>query len=244
MIRQLLTARQLCLVSDARYVYPITEVERRRVYSIRGMVLPSADLFCTSARLEVFPLVAHTALQPATLLASRRRRASVHGARARGSFGHPDCEVLAGGEPVLPRASKPRLTRAVATTARAGAAALCDPLRWVALHHPRRRFEAGRAVPAVCQVPGPPALCCGGAVFAVEHHSGVPGVAGVRVPCALWLRAHVRNVCACPQLVAATGVSTPVPDNSAMLPKLLALFAHLLGPVLAFEARYEGKLAT
>lgn len=66
----------------------------------------------------------------------------------------------------------------------------------------------------------------------------------VRVPRALWLRAHVRNVCACPQLVAATGVSTPVPDNSAMLPKLLALFAHLLGPVLAFEARYEGKLAT
>ena len=45
------------------------------------------------------------------------------------------------------------------------------------------------------------------------------------------------------QLVAATGVSSPAPDNSAMLPKLLALFAHLLGPVLAFEERCEGKLA-
>ena len=47
MTRQLLTARQLCLVSDVRLVYPIVEVERRRVYTIRGVPLPTTDLFCT-----------------------------------------------------------------------------------------------------------------------------------------------------------------------------------------------------
>lgn len=42
LLRKLLTAKQLSLISELRSLYPIVEIERGRVYTIRGLTLPDA----------------------------------------------------------------------------------------------------------------------------------------------------------------------------------------------------------
>jgi hypothetical protein len=66
LLSTLISAKQLALVADLRQLYPISEMERGRTYSIRGLSMPHRDSFhllqvgsCYVVRLHAISILKH-----------------------------------------------------------------------------------------------------------------------------------------------------------------------------------------